>query len=99
MTMPDPSQMRFLDVNNPLCAGGPARIDSGIIGTEQGQMGVLTVRTASTTLTVVMSANDLRSWADHINGLADHMDGSGTKLVSATMGDVVALDTTMRKPG
>lgn len=97
--MPDPNQMRFLDVNNPLVGGGPARIDSGIIQSEQGKMGVLTVRTVSATVTVVMSCEDLRNWADHINNLADHMDGSGTKLVPATMGDVVALDTTMRKPG
>jgi hypothetical protein len=96
--MPDPSQMRFLDINNPLCAGGPARIDSGMIGTEQGKMGVLTFRTPSTTLTVVMQADDLRTWADHINQLADHMDGGGTKLIPAGMGDVVALDKTMRKP-
>jgi hypothetical protein len=99
MTSPDPNQMRFLDINNPLCAGGPARIDSGIIGTEQGKMGVLTVRTASTTLTVVMNTDDLRNWAEHISNLADAMDGGGTKLVAAGMGDVVALDTTMRKPG
>ena len=90
--------MRFLDVNNPLCAGGPARIDSGMIGTEQGKMGVITFRTSSTTLTVVMNADDCRNWADHINGLADALDGGGTKLVPAGMGDVAALDKTMHLP-
>ncbi len=99
MTSPDPNQMRFLDINNPLCSGGPARIDSGIIGTEQGPMGVLTFRTPSTTLTMVLQPEDLRNWAEHISGLADAMDkNGGTKLVSASMGDVVALDKTMQKP-
>ena len=91
--------MQFLDINNPLVAGGPARIDSGIIThADAGQMGVLTIRTPSTTVTVVMSPEDLRSWADHINNLAEHLDkGGGTKLIPAGMGDVVALDKTMQK--
>src|ERR1700729_1307910 len=100
MTMPQQNNMQFLDTNNPLVGGGPARIDTGIIQhPESGQMGVLTVRTPSTTLTVVMSPEDLRNWANHTNGLAEAMDkGGGTKLVPAGMGDVAAMDA-MRRAG
>lgn len=97
MTSPDPSQMRFLDVGNPLISGGPARIDSGIIQhPEAGKLGVLTVRTGSATVTCFMGADDLDNWADHIHLLADALRG-GPKLVPATMGDVAALETVQRR--
>lgn len=97
MTSPDPSQMCFLDVHNPLIGGGPARIDTGIIQhPDAGKMGVLTVRTSSATVTVLMGDSDLDNWADHIHQLADALRG-GPKLAAATMGDVAALDTTMQR--
>lgn len=89
--------MRFLDVNNPLVSGGPARIDTGIIAhPEAGNLGVLTLRTGSATVTVLLNANDLDSWADHIKSLATSLRG-GPKLAAATMGDVAALETVQRR--
>lgn len=97
MTSPDPSEMRFLDVHNPLIGGGPARIDTGIIQhPEAGKLGVLTVRTASATVTCLMGDVDLDNWADHIHQLADALRG-GPKLAAATMGDVAALETVQRR--
>lgn len=92
MTTPVQNPMQFLDPNNSLLSGGPARLDGGSI-TPPGQppMGVLTFRTASTTLTVLMGAADLRNWAGIINGLADEVEGK-KHLQPASVMDVAALD-------
>jgi hypothetical protein len=98
MTSPQPNNMQFLDVNNPLLAAGPARIDTGIIEhPETGRIGVFTLRTSSSTNTALIGADDLRNWADHITALADALDGGGSKLVSASPLDVQTLDTTMQR--
>lgn len=97
MTSPDPNELRFLDVNNPLISGGPARIDTGIIDhPEAGKLGVFTLRTGSATVTALLSADDLDGWADHIKNLATALRG-GPKLAAATMGDVAALETVQRR--
>lgn len=93
MTMPN--SMRFLDPNNPLLAGGPARLDGGIIEHPQtGKTGVLSVRTSSATQTVLIDAASLREWAKFCNDLADELGGG--KLQVASITDVAALDATMQ---
>jgi hypothetical protein len=95
MTMPD-NPLQFLDPNNPLLSGGPARLDGGVIEhPTEGRMGGLSVRTGSTTCAVFMGADDLDKWAAFISGLADEVRG-GPKLAKATMADVAALGSTMR---
>jgi hypothetical protein len=94
MTTPIQNPMQFIDPNNPLLNGGVARLDVGSITPPgQDQVGVVTVRTSSATVTVLMTAKNLREWADILTGLADQMDG-GAGLQVATMQDVAALDPT-----
>jgi hypothetical protein len=88
--------MQFLDQNNPLLGNGPARLDGGTITHPQmGKQGVLSVRTSSTTVTVIMTAESLRAWGKFCNDLADEV-GGGT-LQPASIMDVAALDTTMQR--
>lgn len=94
MTMPNP--MQFIDPNNPLLATGQARLDLGTINIPgAGEFGVVTVRTASATQTVMLAAKDVAEWAKSLTGLSEAMGGS--KLQVATAMDVAALDTTMQR--
>jgi hypothetical protein len=92
--------MSFIDVNNPLCGPVPARLDVGIIQHPvDGKMGVLTIRTASTTMTVVMDADDLRNWGDSLHQLADALEGkSKPQLVQAGPQDAAALRQALSHP-
>lgn len=93
--MTTPNNMTFLDPNNPLLSGGPARLDGGIIEHPQtGKTGVLSVRTASTTQTVLIDAASLREWAKFCNDLADQLGGG--RLQAASILDVASLDSTMQ---
>jgi hypothetical protein len=94
--MTTPNVPQFIDPNNPLLNGGPAKLDTGtIVGPEGKKVGVLTIRTASTTVTVLMAAENLNEWGDLIKDLAASL-GGGAKLQAASMMDVAALDTTMQ---
>jgi hypothetical protein len=87
VTQPPPAAY---DAGNPLLAPGPARLD--LASADQpggGKIALVTVRTASATQTVMLSAEDLRVWAGLLTGLADEMTGG---LVVATPLDVAALD-------
>jgi hypothetical protein len=91
MTMPEPQPF---DVNNTLLGAGPARIDGGVMQTPDGRQAVFSMRTPSTTVTAILTAEDLRNWATFINALADEVDG-GAKLQAASLADVAALDPTI----
>jgi hypothetical protein len=85
----------LVDQGNTLLNHVPARMDSGTVdipGT--GKLGVLTIRTGSTTLTIMLSAADLRDWAGIMSGLADQMTGG---LVKATPIDIAALSQELRQ--
>lgn len=86
--------MQFIDPCNPLLGAGPGRLDTGIIGIEDQKIGIATVRTPSTTVSVNLSAEDADNWADYLKQLATALrDGGGpSKLVAAGMGDVAAMD-------
>lgn len=87
---------QYLDPHNPLLASGPARLDAGTIELPGvGRLGVLTVRTPSTTVTVMLSAEDVATWTDLLAKVRD--DLGGKKLVAATPMEVAALDTTMKR--
>lgn len=89
------NNMQFIDQNNPLLAGGPAKLDGGTIESPAtGKMGVLTMRTSSGTLTAMMDADSLRNWAKFIDSLADEVEGK-KHLQPATMQDVAVLDGSM----
>lgn len=96
MTTPQ-NPASFLDQNNPLIATGPARLDLGVITHPQnGKIGVVTVRTSSSTVHAFLTAEEVGQWADLLNGLKEAL-GGGTKLQPATMNDVAAMNGTLEK--
>lgn len=103
MTTPQaPNTMPFIDPNNPLCGPGPARLDTGVIQhPTDGKMGIATVRTPSTTLTLVMQPDDLRGWAESLKNLADQIEGIEPKkqLVVAGPQDAALLKQSLAHPG
>lgn len=103
MTSPQPpvqpSPLTFIDTNNPLCGPCPARLDIGVIQHPvDGPMGVVTIRTASTTMTVVMGADDLQGWGDSLKELANQMGGAKKSLLVAGPGDAAALKQSLSHP-
>lgn len=86
--MTAPGQPFLVDPGNPLLAMGPARMDAGTMDAPGGMLGVLTFRTSSATLTMLVSATDLRAWSRALSGLADQLGGA---LVVASPHDVMSL--------
>lgn len=80
----------LVDPGNALLAHVPARLDTGSVDLPgEGKYGVMTIRTGSTTLTVMLGAEDLRQWGGILTGLADQLTGG---LVQASPFDISALD-------
>lgn len=80
MSQPPPgAPVNLLDTGNPLLAQGPARLDTGTVWQPGGggQVGVITVRTPSSTQTVFLSPGDVKTWAKIIAALAESMSSSG----------------------
>ena len=86
--MTAPQSVPLFDQGNPLLAPGPARLDTGTVSGPAGKAGILTFRTASTTLTVTVAAEDLRNWARLMNELAASLGGG---LTVASAADIAAL--------
>jgi hypothetical protein len=78
----------LFDVGNPLLAPGPANLDTGSVTGPGGKIGMVTLRTSSSTQTVFLDAADLRTWAALLTGLADQLSGG---LVQASVADVAAV--------
>ena len=87
MTTPQP--VPLVDQCNTLLAQIPAQLHTGMLTTSAGKAGVLTFRTSSATLTVFLTADDLRQWSSILTGLADQMTGG---VVPATAADVAVLN-------
>lgn len=87
--MTTPPQVPLIDAGNSLIAQVPAQLYTGSVTTPAGKIGVLTIRTSSTTLTVFLEADDLRNWVQLLTSLADQLTGG---LVHASVIDVAVLD-------
>jgi hypothetical protein len=88
MTTPN---MTFLDMNNPLGGGGPSRLDTGGVTLPTGEkVGVVTMRTTSTTCTALLTPEVVLAWGEHLVEFAGQLGAK--KLVAASMADVAALD-------
>jgi hypothetical protein len=72
MTTPPP-----VDQGNHLLAETPAQIATALLDTPRGQRLAMTVRTPTTTLTVLLGAADAKTWAALITREAAAMSGSG----------------------
>ena len=79
-----------VDTGNGLLSEVPAQITTALMQTPHGQRLALTIRTASTTLTVLLGAADARSWGKHITSAADQMSAAG--LIVAGPGTNGALN-------
>ncbi len=86
MSTPEPP---LFDVGNTLLASVTAQLHTGSITGPQGKIGVATIRTPSTTLTVFLGASDLRTWAGLLTGLADELSGG---LAQASAADIAVLN-------
>jgi hypothetical protein len=76
-----PAQPPPVDSGNQLLAETPAQLTVALVGTPDGQRMALTIRTASTTLTVLLRGADAKAWAANIGATAAGMSASG--LVAA----------------
>ena len=74
-----------VDTGNPLLSETPAALSTALVQTPQGQRLALTIRTASTTLTVLLGAMDARTWAGQFKAVADQMSASGLIVTNGAM--------------
>lgn len=74
MTQPAPPPV---DPGNGLLSETPAQLFTSLIQGPGGQRMALTIRTPSTTLTVMLAKQDADAWARMIKQVADAMSGSG----------------------
>ena len=87
---PDQPQPAPVDTGNGLLGETPAQVTTALMQTPHGQRLALTIRTASTTLTVLLGAEDARTWGAHITSAADQMSSAG--LIVARPGTNGALN-------
>ena len=66
-----------VDPGNHLLAELPAQMMTALMQTPGGQRMALTIRTPTTTLTVLLQQGDARTWATNINATASQMSGAG----------------------
>ncbi len=77
----------FFDIANTLLGQVPVTIDTGTIDSPDGiKLGVLTFRTASTTLTVLLGADDVATWGELLTDLARSMKNNS--VTPASMEDL-----------
>lgn len=74
MTTPAPQPF---DPANQLLSETPAQLNIAVMDTPAGQRLVMTVRTASTTVTVLLQGADAKSWAAQMTRAATAMSGTG----------------------
>ena len=75
-----------LDTGNQLLGETPANLTTAVVNTPAGQRMALTVRTASTTLTLFLAKDDAGIWGEQIKAAASGMSG----LILAGAGAVPA---------
>ena len=90
--MTDPGLPSFLDIANSLLSQVPVRLELGAMMPPGGvKTGVLTLRSATTTMTALLSAEEMRSWAGMLAQAAASLEGGNSAVVPASAADVVAL--------
>lgn len=72
MTQPTPPPV---DPGNAMLAETPAQMTCALVDTPRGQRMAMTVRTASTTLTVLLARDDARAWGQQISNGSEQMSG------------------------
>ena len=88
----------LIDAGNQLLAPVPASLDAGtVIQPEGTKLAVVTIRTASTTLTVMLDAPSYATWMKVLTGLQDQL-GAGIQVVTPDQARSLGLDG-HRHPG
>lgn len=82
MTAP---QVPPVDPGNQLLSEVPAQLTTALVDTPQGQRMALTVRTASTTLTVLLPGPDARNWAQQLTRAAESMSVAGLIIANGNL--------------
>lgn len=85
MTTPVPP----FDPGNQLLGETPAQLSTAAVDTPLGQRLALTIRTPSTTVTVLLRGADAKNWAAQLTKDSAAMSGSG--LVAAGSGHIAAV--------
>ena len=78
-----PAEPQPVDASNSLLGEVPAQLSTALMQTPAGQRLALTIRTASTTLTVLLAAADAKTWAANISGSAAQMSTAGLIVAGA----------------
>ena len=82
MTTP---QVPPVDPGNQLLSEVPAQFTTALVATSQGQRLALTVRTASTTLTVLLQGPDARNWGQQLAKAAESMSAAGLIVANGNL--------------
>lgn len=82
MTQPEPPPV---DTGNQLLGETPATLTTALMQTAGGQRLALTIRTPSTTLTVLLGKADADMWARNVSGTASAMSASGLIVASGSV--------------
>lgn len=73
---------RILDQNNNLLKEVPVQVFTAVADTPNGQRMVFTVRTETTTLTVLLNAKAAKAWAANVTYTASQMSDSGLQVMT-----------------
>jgi hypothetical protein len=82
----NPNMSDLLDTGNQLLAVSPAELQTSTMNLPQGQFMVLTIRTPTTTLTVMLAKGDAEAWAKVITTEATGMSGLAVGTVTFPKG-------------
>lgn len=85
MTIP-PGAAQPVDPANGLLAETTAQMTTALMQTPAGQRLVLTIRTPSTTLTVLLGEPDAKEWAASLTSSAGQMSKSGLIVANGHLG-------------
>ena len=83
MTQPQPQPP--VDPANQLLAETPAQLCTGLVDTPLGQRLALTIRTASTTLTVLLQGADAKTWAAQLTRDSAAMSQAGLVIANGAI--------------
>jgi hypothetical protein len=80
-----PSQVPPVDPGNQLLGEAPALFTTAILSTPQGQRLALTIRTATTTLTILLQGPDARNWGQQLAKAAESMSVAGLVVANGNL--------------
>jgi hypothetical protein len=78
-------QIPAIDLGNGLLSEGPAQFTTAVVDTPRGQRLALTIRTPTTTLTILLIGRDARAWSEQFSRDAKLLSGSGLIVAGGTV--------------